>query len=152
MPIESEIKIVLKSSPELLEFLSRLESDVLEQFYTDGGRVRFDGKSHIFAFKKRLPNGDNLEIETPISPHDYELFLSVADSGLSKTRYYFKNAEIDIFGATSVKPGLIMCEIEGADKSVPDELIDFIDFYVAPDDKTYSSHALSVGYARNTNS
>lgn len=138
MPIENEIKILLRDSKSLREFLETLPRSNIEQYYCDGGRVRKIEGEYIFTFKKILPDKTNLEIETFISFGDFEHFVSIATHELIKTRYYFQNCEIDDFG-----DGLIICEIEGNNQKVPEELSPFIKKFIEKGLKKYSSKSLA---------
>lgn len=138
MPIENEIKIILSRSSELIEFLIDLPKKYIEQYYCDGGRVRSYGDKYVFTFKKTLPDFTNLEIETEISKHDFDIFKSIAKRYLKKTRYYYENCEIDVF-----EDGLIMCEIEGDDHTIPNSLKPFVKKIIKKGNKKYSSKTLS---------
>lgn len=163
--VENELKFVLRGHSGLMASLSHLPTVRIDQAYlTPETRIRrrsrVDGWSNtVLGFKRRLPNGRNLDVEGEISAEEFEELWSVATHRLSKERIHIEDGEIswdiDVFMDGGGLPTIVLAEAEmppemEAPPSIPLALAGLIAFSVPRDDSRFSARLLSdVSYARS---
>lgn len=138
------------------------------QHYFDSVRARStkdldtDDESFTFTYKKLLKNGENLEIDPPISKEDYDLLIQESETSLTKRRYkvlvHEGNREdhwdIDFFLDTEGKIYFCMAEVEmPPGETSPIKMLDLITdqrhYKVPKGDRRFTSHSMcDVEYAR----
>lgn len=125
MPIENERKFVLEDDDGRLErTLARtagVTRSYLRQAYLDlsGLRIRSIDSGgtthHIFTYK-RLVDDQMVEIETEISPIDFERLWKIRREALEKARYSWTDGsfhwDVDFFRADEDKTYFAMAEVE----------------------------------------
>ena len=129
MPIEDEEKFVIiprtgQYDPTHARLTEIGSSMLISQFYVDGVRIRsvlFEATGDqqcLFTWKKSLPNGSLMEIETEISMEDRDLLLPLSNKAIRKRRNPILRTDIaswdmDEFMDDHDRPWLIMVEAEG---------------------------------------
>jgi len=124
MPIENERKFVLRNDCELEKRLAQapgVARSLLVQAYLDapGLRIRTietNGQlSHIFTYKRPV-DGQVVEIETEISPVDFERLWSQRRETLQKTRYSWTDGpfhwDVDFFKTDDNRTYFTQAEVE----------------------------------------
>jgi CYTH domain-containing protein len=123
MPIENERKFVLKDDGRLEARLAEgpVTRSFLRQAYLDvsGMRIRAvesDGATrHVFTYK-RLIDGQVVEIETEISPLDFERLWSQRCETLQKARYSWNDGpfhwDVDFFKTDDGRTYFAQAEVE----------------------------------------
>jgi CYTH domain-containing protein len=124
MPIENERKFVLDDDGRLEQQLAAapgVTRSLLRQAYLDvsGLRIRSieaaDTKRHVFTYK-RLIDGQVVEIETDISPADFERLWSQRRENLQKARYSWNDErfhwDVDFFKTTDGRTYFAQAEVE----------------------------------------
>ena len=169
MPIENERKFVLNLDNHLnvishIEALHECKHTRIHQIYLPGGiraRALKDKDNHtkfIFGYKKKI-NGKILEIETEISPNDFNSLYSIKKSFLLKNRLSWITDEytwdLDLF-IHNEKPYFFMLEIEMPETiniipKLPNIINDNMLYHVSEHDNNFSSKKLcSVKHAQKT--
>jgi len=170
MPIENERKFVLHDPSGALEkSLARnpaASGALLRQAYLDSSGVRIreivapDETRAVFTFKRTV-EGNVVEIETPISPDDFQRLWTLRRETLVKHRYHLVDGDcgwdIDFFkdGETAESPTYFaMAEVEMPESwdtapPAPPWLASYIVHAVANGDERYTSKRLSqIDHAR----
>lgn len=124
MPIENERKFVLRNDGALEARLAKstgVTRSYLRQAYLDSSGVRIrsiesDGAtSHVFTFKREI-DGQVVEIETAISPIDFERLWTQRRETLQKARYSWPDGpfhwDVDFFKASDGRTYFAMAEVE----------------------------------------
>lgn len=119
MPIENEIKYLLRAEAFEAAIGERGHVVVIEQYYVaENCRVRSTRSEdrpvrHVFTFKKATRSG-LVEIETGIDEHDYDLLKESAASGIAKTRTSFQRGEVkwDVDRFETGNGGFVIAEPE----------------------------------------
>ena len=123
MPIENERKFVLKDNGLEAELAARpgVTRSFLRQAYLDvsGMRIRSveEGRAlrHIFTYKRPV-NGQVVEIETAISPEDFERLWSQRCETLQKVRYSWTDGpfhwDVDFFKTEDGRTYFAQAEVE----------------------------------------
>ena len=121
MPIERELKYVLRPTTEVADQLLRLHRNkgwqchLIEQAYiASGARIRRKtpfifpempdktNPEHTFTYKHDLPDFSVVEMECPITDFDFDCMWTCAETRLTKVRYSKKKDtgeqwDIDVF-------------------------------------------------------
>lgn len=187
MPIEHEHKYILRAGKDLFtELIDKVKASKIEFSVADfkqgylykGSRIRtIDWRyiggykekkesahdlapEYIFTYKHKI-NGDVVEIETPISPNDFNRLWDETEYRLTKTRFssdipinqHNEHWEIDFFHDPSGKIYFAMAECEmHHGKEMPTEMPDFVYrnmLLERADNSEYSSKKLSeIRYAK----
>lgn len=163
MPIENELKYVLKSSIE--DDLAQLEE---ADFYNitqaylpsvDDIQLRLrsiaknDKIKRVFTIKSKNVDGTNTEIEHSLEEDDFNELLKKASKFVTKIRWNYKGWEIDVFKNNNEESYFWMAEIEmppgqKAPESIPKIISKHLLFSVALTDNRFSSKKISdITYA-----
>ena len=118
--MENEIKYVVRAYTELETLLTEFGWRDIEQGYLNPNtRVRevtYENRSkrHFFTYKQRLPNGHNLEIETPIDRDQFDEAWPFTEERLRKRRVSieFHNCDWDIDFYRWSQPYFVLAEVE----------------------------------------
>jgi CYTH domain-containing protein len=124
MPIENERKFVLKDDDDLERSLAGepgLTRSFLRQAYLDvsGMRIRSIDEGgairHVFTYKRPI-DGQTVEIETEISPVDFERLWSQRRETLQKLRYSWTDGpfhwDVDFFKTDDNRTYFTQAEVE----------------------------------------
>ena len=124
MPIENERKFILLDDDKLEAQLALdpgVARSVLRQAYLDasGVRIRAIKKGgaihHVFTYKRPV-DGQIVEIETGISPIDFERLWKLRRETLSKVRYSWEEGrfhwDVDFFKTEAGKTYFALAEVE----------------------------------------
>src|SRR5882762_1981535 len=124
MPIENERKFVLDDDGKLETLLAQVPGvtrSLLQQAYLDvsGLRIRAiqsnGGKRHIFTYKREV-DGQVVEIETEISPADFDRLWSQRRETLQKARYSWSDGpfhwDVDFFKSDDGRTYFAQAEVE----------------------------------------
>jgi CYTH domain-containing protein len=124
MPIENERKFVLADDGRVERILGEMPGvtrSYLRQAYLDlsGLRIRSidsgDTTRHIFSYK-RLVDDQMVEIETEISPIDFERLWKIRRESLQKARYSWQDGrfhwDVDFFRTDEGETYFALAEVE----------------------------------------
>ena len=124
MPIENERKFILLDDDKLEAQLALdpgVARSVLRQAYLDASGVRIraigngDTIHHVFTYKQSV-DGQMVEIETEISPIDFERLWKLRRETLSKVRYSWEEGrfhwDVDFFKTGDGKTYFALAEVE----------------------------------------
>ena len=124
MPIENERKFVLENDGRLERTLAHrlgVTRSFLRQAYLDASGVRIraidqaDRTQHIFTYKRPVDD-QVVEIETEISPVDFERLWKLRRETLQKTRYSWREGryrwDVDFFKTEDGHTYFALAEVE----------------------------------------
>lgn len=161
MPIEYELKFVIKEFPEIEKLIaSQAERAIqIEQKYLaiDKGlsvRIRLskekESNSYYMTVKKDVDN-QTVEIETEISKDDFKKLWPVGNNKVIKTRYIYQGWDIDFFkfkGSNYLAIAEIELEPNTKPEFIPEVIQNYLIYAVPIEDKRFSSRKLGdVKYA-----
>jgi len=117
---ENEIKFVVRDYRELEELFTPFGWQDIEQGYLNANnrvrRITYEngGQHHFFAYKQRLPNGHNLEIEPPIAAAAFEEAWEYTTERLVKRRIPIEHGNLrwDIDFYRWSQPYFVLAEVE----------------------------------------
>jgi CYTH domain-containing protein len=103
MGIENELKYVLRDTGSLEAALAAVPGvrveEVFQGYLNPETRVRRfvspEGESLVFSFKRRLPDGANVEIETELTDAEFGLLWGATEERLCKRRYKVSDDGVD---------------------------------------------------------
>ena len=139
MANENEIKFVVGSYAELEALLTPFGWVDIEQGYLNPDnrvrRITHQGglREHYFTFKKRLPNGHNLEIEPEIKPHEFEEAWQYTIERLHKRRVSIEHDglrwDVDFYRWS--QPYFVVAEVEmPSDMELPSAILPHIQEHI----------------------
>jgi CYTH domain-containing protein len=153
MPVENERKYVLPPDFDA-ESLKGWECVEVRQAYLDDGpRIRHFGGEHIFTYKKWVPQAKELvEIETALSPEDFDLLWPLCEERVRKTRYIRHTPDgewvVDFLRTAKGSVYFVMAEVEmprhrREPAAIPAEIATAIVHAVEPGDNRFTNKKLS---------
>lgn len=152
MPIENERKFVLRLDFPAERLAGWRKHEIRQGYLDDGPRLRETDGAYLFTYKKWIPQTrELLEIETPVSHHDFELLWPQCVSTLQKTRYEKRIGDndwvVDFLRRSSGDVYFAIAEVEmprgiAAPDRIPNEIADYIALAVPAEDQRFTNKKL----------
>ncbi|SOC30532.1 hypothetical protein [Thalassospira xiamenensis] len=164
MAIENEIKFALKNADSLEErlFAAFGPSEIRQCYIYPDLRARssksVQDKNFSLTFKRRLPDGQSVEIETDLTEAEFQLFWNDTKVKLQKRRFSYIDDQfkwdIDFFKDDKGITYCAVAEVEMPENMkppvlVPEFLLDYVYYPVVQGDSRFNSFKLAdQDYAR----